>query len=77
MLKSLSESYTLWLGDLGSGEANLKALQDNLFESVKIDNNLQRICKNTEMWLSVLKNVMHFCDFIILEEMIFIYKKIA
>ncbi|KAA9001226.1 EAL domain-containing protein [Affinibrenneria salicis] len=41
-LATLSRYFTLWLDNLGSGKSNLKALYDNLFGYVKIDQNLVR-----------------------------------
>lgn len=36
-VRRLSEMFTLWLDDFGSGKATLTALYDGLFDYVKID----------------------------------------
>lgn len=38
VLQALAEEHRLWLGELGSGQSNLRALQEYLYDAVKIDN---------------------------------------
>ncbi|ADU72280.1 EAL domain-containing protein [Pantoea sp. At-9b] len=67
VLQALAEEYRLWLGDLGSGESSLRALQENLYDAVKIDNDFFKIYSNSGIWPVVIKNIMRYCQFIIIE----------
>lgn len=43
-VRRLSEMFTLWLDDFGSGKATLTALYDGLFDYVKIDKRFTGSC---------------------------------
>ncbi|MDR6295901.1 MAG: EAL domain-containing protein [Pantoea dispersa] len=66
-LQVLAEEYRLWLGDFGSGESNLRALQENLFDAVRIDNDFFKIYRKSGIWPVIIKNIMRYCKFIIIE----------
>ena len=67
VLQALAEEYRLWLGDLGSGESSLRALQENLYDAVKIDNDFFKIYSKSGIWPVIIKNIMRYCKFIIIE----------
>lgn len=66
VLEALAEEYRLWLGDLGSGESNLRALQENLYEAVKIDNVFFKTYSRSRIWPVIIKNIMRYCKLIII-----------
>lgn len=65
VLQALAEEHRLWLGDLGSGQSNLRALQENIYEAVKIDNVFFNVYYNSAIWPVIIKNIMRYCKFII------------
>ncbi|MGK3126455.1 EAL domain-containing protein [Candidatus Pantoea formicae] len=67
VLQGLADEYRLWLGDLGAGECSLRALQENLYDAVKIDNNFFKIYSKSGIWPVIIKNIMRYCNFIIIE----------
>jgi c-di-GMP phosphodiesterase len=67
VLQELAENYRLWLGDLGSGEASLRALQENLYDAVKIDSDFLKLYSHSRIWPAITKNIMRYCQFIIVE----------
>lgn len=68
LLRTLVEQLNiLWLDDLGSGSANLHALQSNMFEAVKLERQFYRenVCKP---WFSVLINhIRRYTNRVIIE----------
>ncbi|CAX55754.1 conserved uncharacterized protein [Erwinia pyrifoliae Ep1/96] len=68
LLRTLVEQLNiLWLDDLGSGCANLHALQSNMFEAVKLERCFYRenVCKP---WFSVLiKHIRRYANRVIVE----------
>ena len=68
LLEILSNNYILWLGDLGSGSANLKALQEKLYDGVRISSVFFNAYSKSVIWPVITKNVMRYCNFIIVAD---------
>lgn len=66
LLKTLSDNYKLWLGDLGAGQASLKALHDNLYDAVKVNESFFKFYSNSIIWPIIIKNLMRYCKCIII-----------
>ena len=66
LLKKLSDDYPIWLGDLGAGQASLKALHDNLYDAVKVDEVFFRLYSQSIIWPVIIKNLMRYCKCIII-----------
>lgn len=64
----LNVGYRLFLDDLGSGRANVAALTTGCYEAVKIDRAfyLQEVQKPT--FNVLMKNIMQYCPYVIVEE---------
>ncbi|MGF6476539.1 hypothetical protein ABIE06_003385 [Pantoea dispersa] len=54
------------VGRFSSGESSLRALQENLYDAVKIDN-FFKIYSKSGIWPIIIKNIMRYCNFIIIE----------
>lgn len=67
VVQDLATQYRLWLGDLGSGESNLRALQENLYDAINIDNAFYQHYSNSRIWPVIIKNITRYCKVIIVE----------
>ncbi|WJV55295.1 EAL domain-containing protein [Prodigiosinella aquatilis] len=70
LLTKLHECYPLWLGDFGSGNANLYAVTQSIFDYIKLDKNFyQQIIKHEKSYiLSVLiESIKKYCSGVIIE----------
>jgi hypothetical protein len=68
LLQTLSNDYLLWLGDLGSGGANLRALQEKLYDAVRINRDFFNLYSQSVIWPVIIKNVMRYCNFIFITD---------
>jgi EAL domain-containing protein (putative c-di-GMP-specific phosphodiesterase class I) len=70
-IRQLSEMFSLWLDDFGSGQATLTALYDGLFDYVKIDKRFYWQLFNHQgydvVFDSLLKNINLLCKGVIVE----------
>ncbi|MDF7649036.1 diguanylate phosphodiesterase [Pantoea sp. Acro-805] len=68
LLQTLSNDYLLWLGDLGSGGASLRALQEKLYDAVRINRDFFNLYSQSVIWPVIIKNVMRYCNFIFITD---------
>lgn len=68
LLQTLSNDYLLWLGDLGSGGASLRALQEKLYDAVRINRDFFNLYSKSVIWPVIIKNVMRYCNFIFIAD---------
>ncbi len=67
LLNFLSQHFTLWLDDFGSGKAHFIALNDRLFEYVKINKEFYWEQVNNPIFLILIGEIAKFCQGIIVE----------
>jgi len=67
LLRALGKRYVLWLDDLGSGHANMEAVQSGIFECIKVDK--QFYWKNSKLliWPNIIRTISNYCESIIIE----------
>ncbi|MFT4270603.1 MAG: EAL domain-containing protein [Pantoea sp.] len=67
ILRELYRYYKLWIDDFGSGFSNLKAIQDSIYEFIKIDKEYFWRNYDNPTWNIVLRDISMICRYIIVE----------